>query len=558
MIKNFYYALKSYNIVCWYAIGFCVAACSATSLLPAAKGAGKKTKTISPLHGQAQQLFTDIVGYSEEKLRSTFSWNEGTMGTFDFKKKDEWVQGNKKRAAIFYKEPQFCTIRDLDTILKRLKDVDYNRSSRSCFKILIYDPANEYAYDVRRWQASKENKGAFVQIASTPWAALEGGMYNHEAKLYDMYKTPVQGELAVLGALGGAIYRKYFLPTKNCTDFNRITTNAKNQKSKKNIAAALKQRCPFWEKGYWYDDAFRYVRAEFTLHFDPTKDKQPHITIKKREYDKKDIQKIQFCTHPVKIVSTCDNKGNVKEVSEDQFVTQLFVSAYDTLQARKIAEKHNRTLDQSVINLCKIMLNASYEFVIKSAAVSCLQDDKNQPRILLTMLGGGAFRNEAEWITFAIERAVNETKDLRDRLGMELIYVYRPDKKREYPLRGMYDDTKHLEAIARLADKVNGTKYAESSKVSNAIKNYVICAYGSEKYPKEISEAAKILQELLEGKQSPEESQPVILPKQPTHVPQIQPTQPAVQKAPHGIWQRWWFTIKSYTTRFWQWIFGKK
>ncbi len=53
----------------------------------------------------------------------------------------------------------------------------------------------------------------------------------------------------------------------------------------------------------------------------------------------------------------------------------------------------------------RLVLEASYEATICTAILNSVQDGSN--RVFLTLLGGGAFGNETDWILGAIDRALN-------------------------------------------------------------------------------------------------------------------------------------------------------
>jgi len=57
----------------------------------------------------------------------------------------------------------------------------------------------------------------------------------------------------------------------------------------------------------------------------------------------------------------------------------------------------------------RLILEASYEATFHAAIVNFIQNGSNQ--LFLTMLGGGAFGNEAEWISDAMNRALSRCSD---------------------------------------------------------------------------------------------------------------------------------------------------
>ncbi len=54
----------------------------------------------------------------------------------------------------------------------------------------------------------------------------------------------------------------------------------------------------------------------------------------------------------------------------------------------------------------RLVLEAAYEATICAAILNSMRSGNN--RLFLTLLGGGAFGNQTEWIIGSIQRAVNQ------------------------------------------------------------------------------------------------------------------------------------------------------
>jgi lipoprotein signal peptidase len=78
-------------------------------------------------------------------------------------------------------------------------------------------------------------------------------------------------------------------------------------------------------------------------------------------------------------------------------VTQAYCSALPVAYS-----PHSATL---WTEFARLILEASYEATICTAILNSISNGNN--RVFLTLLGGGAFGNEIDWIVGAIQRALN-------------------------------------------------------------------------------------------------------------------------------------------------------
>ncbi len=90
-------------------------------------------------------------------------------------------------------------------------------------------------------------------------------------------------------------------------------------------------------------------------------------------------------------------------------VTQAFCSALPVAYSRHDSSKWEA--------FARLVLEASYEAVFCAAIVNRLQSGSGQ--VFLTLLGGGAFGNEFEWILSAIERSLKKYQCFD--LGIEIV-----------------------------------------------------------------------------------------------------------------------------------------
>ncbi|MGB8467620.1 MAG: hypothetical protein WCE21_01325, partial [Candidatus Babeliales bacterium] len=152
----------------------------------------------------------DIAGMSEQQLRDTLGWDQGSLKTWskwNATQQGKWVKAYQARAAIFQGSFSCETVGELEQKARRSVNPPKGR-----FTIRLFDKRFPEKFDIRCIAAAPENKSAVFQSASTFWA-LEGGMNNRDALITNMLHGPVQGEeLAILSA-GRSLLLKYWKPT---------------------------------------------------------------------------------------------------------------------------------------------------------------------------------------------------------------------------------------------------------------------------------------------------------------------------------------------------------
>ncbi|MEZ5382483.1 MAG: hypothetical protein R2754_11910 [Microthrixaceae bacterium] len=70
---------------------------------------------------------------------------------------------------------------------------------------------------------------------------------------------------------------------------------------------------------------------------------------------------------------------------------------------------YNRLPEASFEPFARLVLEASYEATLRTAALSV--ERGGNPAVFLTMLGGGVFGNDQDWIIDAIDRACTLLSD---------------------------------------------------------------------------------------------------------------------------------------------------
>jgi ribA/ribD-fused uncharacterized protein len=158
-----------------------------------------------------KDIVFNVLGSTEQNFRTFFGWQNGklTQNLFWFHQPNmnQWLNQHAFRWTIFQGTFNFYTIQDL-----RNNTANPQPLSNPRLTILLYNPQDERATDIRYLMAEPNNKNALFQIASTP-SVVEGGMIDSNALLEQMIPHAVQGEFASFATMGATIWRKYFLPT---------------------------------------------------------------------------------------------------------------------------------------------------------------------------------------------------------------------------------------------------------------------------------------------------------------------------------------------------------
>lgn len=418
-----------------------------------------------------EDFFRDIVGVDEKTFRDTHKWKLGQPVVIP--QQDEWVKDYLRRAAIFYQIPFTKTASITSPALGEINihagvsvsewEAYMKRDSKPLanepiFSIQFFDPSKKIESDIRWLQANPQLKNVVFQIASN-FNTLEGGMGGQDGYLTNMLQAPVQGELASISAASGTIRRKYFFGP-----FNLLYRLEK--------------------------DGIKMNESDgFASLTDETLQKIADGSIKISDINYKDIA---VCLHEVVVTSGSGGIGKNQEVlrlpvtvengkidkTKTQIVNQVFTAALDTYTLRSGIGRDGKNVpilwNKNLENFAKLILKASYEGTLKAAFYA------EQPRVILTLIGGGSFRNDIAWIAEVLEGLEQFIKEK----GMQVVLMYRPDKIRDIPVRTVDGDIEFLKRMVTLANKVNGTNY----NLDLAIEGYVAKMYGKKPYSSEVAE----------------------------------------------------------------------
>lgn len=223
--------------------------------------------------------------------------------------------------------------------------------------------------DVAALQADTANRDAVFQVASN-FNALEtvdADQLLDEQLLGDYIYDLTQGSAASLSALGGLLYRRYFLFYPQSPWAPSWEQTAEKQV---NFLSALADVVPVTRAGY----------VQFTTVSSlPTLEQYKAITIGFHE----NIQ-----------VTTGMQVGPDEQVlvgNQEQLINQVFTAAVDLKNTNRLL-----STNPNVKAWARTLLRAGYEGTLRATAMKC------KKKLFLTLVGGGVFGNQLSWIGDAL------------------------------------------------------------------------------------------------------------------------------------------------------------
>lgn len=243
---------------------------------------------------------------------------------------------------------------------------------------------SEVVADVQQLHTDESNAGSLFQVASqfnllemvSPNVNPEHGVDRYE---YDL----TQGPACAIAAGAGTIYRNYFAECNGQigqTADNQIDCLADIGESLNNTDNRL------WQMTNGYALASRVGLEE--------------INNKLKSASESELDELRSLLRIGMQWDTEVTLNNAKHL-----VTQAYCSALPVAYSQYPSELW--------VRFAQIVLEASYEATICAGVLNSLRGDSN--KIYLTLIGGGAFGNEKEWITKAILRALKlyQKKDVQ-------------------------------------------------------------------------------------------------------------------------------------------------
>ncbi|WP_024611932.1 hypothetical protein [Pseudoalteromonas sp. TB64] len=281
------------------------------------------------------------------------------------------VKGNILKSLVNQKE-FFCGLLETPTLEKLRSRV----SHVSCDKELNTKTSlREIVANVQDLHIDEANIGALFQVASqfnllemvSPNVTPEQGIDGYE---YDR----TQGPACAIAAGAGTIYRNYFANVNG--EIGQTSNNQIDCLAEMGVALGNKSN-RLWEMKNGYvlasADGLTAINAKLELATESERDELRSLL----------RIGVQWNTEVT--------LNNLK-----QTVTQVYCSALPVAYSQVPA--------QLWTNFAKLILEATYEATICSAILNFQKTGNN--KVYLTLIGGGVFGNEREWIMSAIERSL--------------------------------------------------------------------------------------------------------------------------------------------------------
>lgn len=255
---------------------------------------------------------------------------------------------------------------------------------RSCLQLVTAQRSpttiREVVADVQQLHTDEQNAGALFQVASqfnllemlSPSVTPECGV-----GIYANDRT--QGPACAIAGGAGTIYRNYFIPVNG-----QIGQSEHHQiDCLKDLGEALgNSDGRLWKMVNGYALATEEGLAEIT-------DKLRHADEQQRDA-LRDLILVGVQSNTQVTLSDCRH-----------CVTQVYCSA--------LPVAYSRVPSAQWAEFAKLVLEAAYEATICAAILNTDRPGNNT--VFLTLLGGGAFGNEPEWILSAIKRCLHQYEE---------------------------------------------------------------------------------------------------------------------------------------------------
>jgi len=263
----------------------------------------------------------------------------------------------------------FCgslEIPNLEELRKRVKSCSLAEGKISLHEIVA---------DVRQLHSDPSNSGALFQVASqfnllemiSPDVTPEQGVDRYE-------NDRTQGPMCAMAAGAGTIYRNYFAPVNNRqgqTETNQIDCLA--------------------DVGDFFDNSSNRLWEMRNGYVLATKSGLKEIEGKLNRASEEELDDIRKLLRiGIQWRTSVTLEGSAHRVS------QAYCSALPVAYSAHPAKLW--------LPFARLILEASYEATICTALLNSLETGNN--KVFLTLVGGGVFGNELDWILMAIKRAV--------------------------------------------------------------------------------------------------------------------------------------------------------
>ncbi len=363
-----------------------------------------------------QSFFSDFMGIEEADFnaqnindRLIFEEHSGPDGKPNFKIKD--ATGKIYQCGFL----EQISLGELKTLSKaKAKSLKPEDQKTIIFNVIEASGFNcSGPVDIGKLQGDPENKNAVFQVASN-FNALETTSHNDNGNVNTVknyWGDNTQGPRASISALPGLIYRRYYYFYPDRKDLACNLWGQRGQTNNNNIDdQGRKFQINFLEdlpintmNGYiWGNDGF--IEGKFG----PIPDKKHTNPSNIDNIKEENASKFKIGYHSgiqVAFGATYGGKSGTQEFFYDpsQIIDQVFAAALVTKNAY---QQTSDQLDEATDERAKLILEWTYEAMLKSAFLKGKRDGTGKIKVFLTRIGGGAFANDQEWIDAAIIKAV--------------------------------------------------------------------------------------------------------------------------------------------------------
>ena len=240
---------------------------------------------------------------------------------------------------------------------------------------------SEIVADVQELHSNLKNQNALFQAASQFNLLEMTGPGVTPEKGINIYENDfTQGPACAIACGAGTIYRNYFVPLKN--EFGQSISNQID--CLEDIGKELDNK-----KFHLWDMKNGYALVN----------KKGLLTINKQISSLSNSER-EFLKGKLKIGLQWNTEVTITE--EKQIVSQIYCSA--------LPVAYSEIESYYWESFARVILEATYEATLYSAMINLEKTKSN--KVFLTLVGGGAFGNDMDWILESLLKAIEKFKDM--------------------------------------------------------------------------------------------------------------------------------------------------